>query len=509
MNNTTQYINDEPCDTDSLNRDDFASALARTAQSCQTPFVVGLYGGWGVGKTSLMRLLENNLDLNKTKPIWFDAWRHQFDENPALGLSHIIAKECNLDEDGKKLLVTIASALGSLLLKSTVGVSATDITKFGEQYEENNFLIREKRVALRDTFEELIKQARGIEKKRLIIFIDDLDRCLPDQVFQVLESLKLYLDVEGCIYVLAVDPSALEQSVSIHYEGMDISASNYLQKIVQLPFIIPPIAPENMESFVKNLIPNTFISCLPLLVKGLGDNPRQIKRFINNLMFYHELAKQVGKITNYKVNILCGLLLIRERNKILFEMITRKPSLFINLTSEDKETFSVYERHLKNDFRLRDVVFSLDIPVDCNISEYIYLAQVSIGDSKGELITSQKISKEDLSDILSQHKQWLSSSGNRGKLADLSGVDLSNMKLSGVNLKQAILIRTDFVNSNLDNTNFSQADLREANFRDASMVSAIFSGANMNGATGLSKSQVSLIVIDNSTTLPDGTQNIS
>jgi len=502
----TKYINDEPSSLDSLNRDDFASALARTAENCQTPFVIGLYGSWGIGKTSLMKLVEKKLDIDRSIPIWFDAWRHQFDENPALALSHIIVKSCSLGEYGKKLVITIASALGSIFLKSATGISADDIVKLGEKYEEENFLIREKRVSLRETFETLIQKARGESKKRLIIFIDDLDRCLPDQVLSVLEALKLYLDSDGCIYVLAVDPRSLEQSVMKHYEGMDINASNYLQKIVQLPFVIPPIAPENMEEFVKNLLPEILQPCLFLLVKGLGDNPRQIKRFINNLVFYHELAEQIGKISNYDQKILCGLLLIRERNPTLFNLINRDPSVFSKLTSEDKDMFSIYERHIQDDRQLKDVIFSLEIPERCNINEYIYLTQVSFGDSSGNIITSQKISSELLSDIISQHKQWIISSGSRGKLADLSGIDLSNLNLNGVNLQKSLLIRTDFINTNLSKANLSKADLRESNFKNSLLSGTNFSGANLSGATGLSKSQFDLIIIDNDTILPDGSK---
>jgi len=143
-------------------------------------------------------------------------------------------------------------------------------------------------------------------------FIDDLDRCMPDEALKLLEALKLYLNIEGCIYFLGVDGHALEQSVKRRYEHLDLKETDYLDKIVQLPFIIPPIEPRCMDSFIQPLLSDELHSCRKMLVDGLGDNPRHIKRFINILTFNHQLAC-VLKIPDYDPRVLALLLLIIGR----------------------------------------------------------------------------------------------------------------------------------------------------------------------------------------------------
>ena len=240
--------NDEPTAEDRLNREQYAAAFARLAETCETPLVVGIYGTWGVGKTSLMRIIEKNLDKEKARAVWFDPWQHQFDENPVLGLVHTLINNLvgKRKEEAKKILAVIAGALGysvgARLLKPVMGIDAKDIDKIGKRYEEELFLVREYRVRLKEHFQKLVQKARGGVRrpKKLVFFIDDLDRCMPEQALKLLEALKLYLNLEGCVYFLGVDRQALEKSISHCYKGLDIKESEYLDKIVQLPFTVPP-----------------------------------------------------------------------------------------------------------------------------------------------------------------------------------------------------------------------------------------------------------------------------
>ena len=81
---------DEPTATDLLERKKYAQGLARLAESGATPMVIGIYGTWGMGKTSLMRLIEMELDRTKVRPLWFNPWEHQFDDNPVVALTYKI-----------------------------------------------------------------------------------------------------------------------------------------------------------------------------------------------------------------------------------------------------------------------------------------------------------------------------------------------------------------------------------------------------------------------------------
>jgi hypothetical protein len=370
--------NDEPTQNDRLNRRQYAEAFARLSETCETPLVIGLYGGWGIGKTSLMKLIDENLDKQKTHTVWFDPWQHQFDKNPTLALLHTVVDTLDMKEkeEGKKLLMVIAATLGSIILEATTKLKVTDVFKLGKHFEEERFQIREARVRLNEQFKKLIEKAQGRARKRIIFFIDDLDRCMPTNILTLLESLKLYLNLPGCVYFIGVDRQALEQSIKYYYKDIELSENSYLDKIVQLPFTIPPIPPESMEEFVDPLLSQELKQCSKLLVKGLGDNPRQVKRFVNTLMLNHQLASNLS-ISSYNPMVLALLLLIQYRNQGLYRLIERQPNQLSNLKSKSEETKILREEYLAKDERLKEVLTLTDIPEEKFLKQYIYLTQVA------------------------------------------------------------------------------------------------------------------------------------
>lgn len=347
---TISVHSDEPTDRDSLGRDQYAQAFAHLTELCDTPLVIGLYGSWGMGKTSLMRLIQAKLDPSKSRTVWFDPWLHQFDETPAISLMHTMVDAFGMREEARKLITVITAAFGSILLKASTTLSVKDIDELGRRYEEERFEVREARIRLQYHFRQLILKAQcsaaslneaipnieqhrnvlhGISRRfqrwrkrslsstgekvsgsrRIVFFIDDLDRCSSANVLSMLESLKLHLNIPGCVYFLAMDRTSVERILAA--KGKDSAAcdESYLDKIIQLPFTIPPIAQGSMRHFVEPLLSQDLRVCGALLVKGLGDNPRNVKRFINTLTLNHELAKGL-KIPGYSPLILALLLLL-------------------------------------------------------------------------------------------------------------------------------------------------------------------------------------------------------
>ncbi|MGI8514615.1 MAG: ribosomal protein L7/L12 [Acidimicrobiia bacterium] len=361
-------MNDEPSSIDQLDRNRFAQALTKVATECDSPMVIGLYGTWGVGKTSLMRIIEKQLETtNDCATIWFEAWQHQFDENPSVALLHKMVDELGLGEEGRKLLTVIATALGSVLLKRVTTVSASELRDLEAKFAEERFEIREKQVRLRTYFERLLQRATDDGRIRLVFFIDDLDRCVPEKVLEVLEALKLFLNMPGCVYVLGVDRMALESSIRQRYAGLEISETSYLDKMVQLPFTIPPIPHGSMNAFVQNLVPVSLRSYTSDLIDGIGDNPRQVKRFINTLVLNHELASTM--ITNnYDPAALVAVLMIQYRSPDLYKEASREPTVLTSLFNS--------ERPELNDRAVMAAARRLQGRTEADIVGYIHLSEV-------------------------------------------------------------------------------------------------------------------------------------
>ena len=130
----------------------------------------------------------------------------------------------------------------------------------------------------------------GIEESEgaLVIFIDDLDRCLPDKTVQVLESLKLFFDKRGCVFVLGADIGIVQKAVAKHYEDAGVtgeSAKDYLEKVIQLRFDLPPIVETAMENYLRSqdVVDEDMLKRWRTLIAAAEVNPRRVKNVINDL----------------------------------------------------------------------------------------------------------------------------------------------------------------------------------------------------------------------------------
>ena len=122
---------------------------------------------------------------------------------------------------------------------------------------------------------------------KLVIFIDDLDRCIPSNAITVLEALKIFLGKRKCVFVIGVDQGSLEHAVdSVYGVEKGLPGRDYLAKIVQVPFYMPEMAPTFPIGAVApwlapQYIGKTVHAIIEIATEG---NPRQIKRFNNTFV---------------------------------------------------------------------------------------------------------------------------------------------------------------------------------------------------------------------------------
>ncbi len=311
--------------------DDFAATFARLIASPQTetPLAIGINGAWGSGKTSLLMRVKNMLDepkgedgkgkhrfaegkeeFRKCKTIWFNAWKYN-DEDELLGaLVRVILQA--MQRDG------LANHLKAWLndpTQKSYDVVAMFINAFEASFGGLKFKLDlqkhaepspfEKYAAFldyfNDAFELLLKSWTG--DGILAIFIDDLDRCLPEKTVQVLETIKLFLDKQGCVFVLGADISIVQKAVENHYNNAGItgeSAKDYLEKIIQLRFNLPPILEKAMEDYLraqdKTKVDEAMLKRWQALVAAAEVNPRRVKNVINDLNLQWFMAKNSRQV---------------------------------------------------------------------------------------------------------------------------------------------------------------------------------------------------------------------
>jgi hypothetical protein len=131
---------------------------------------------------------------------------------------------------------------------------------------------------------------------RVVIFIDDLDRCSPNKALEVLESIKLFLDLEGFVFVIGLSHKTVTQLITRAYETTGIKGEDYIKKIIQIPIKIPSWSKESIIDLIDNSIAprlnsdyTKFLSQNSAMIAKVVDyNPRQLKRFINNVIIAFE-----------------------------------------------------------------------------------------------------------------------------------------------------------------------------------------------------------------------------
>lgn len=293
---------------DGLGFGGFAKVLADAVIDTRGPFTIGVFGEWGTGKTSLMRLVESELsEPGNIVTVWFNAWRYEQEEHPIVPLVGTIVRELDQRDPSSRVAKSfrpLARALKAL----AYGISITPSVKVpGLVGLETSLALKD----VSDRYEQLTKDTlvdrslyygafteldsvRLDDDIRIVVLIDDLDRCFPDRAVKLLESIKLALAQPGFIFILAVAREVIEGYLQHRYASefgiMNFDGKRYLDKIVQLPFHIPA-ASERMPEFCSALLEGQDQSLqqalgaiLPQAADALGGNPRSVVRFLNNVL---------------------------------------------------------------------------------------------------------------------------------------------------------------------------------------------------------------------------------
>lgn len=298
-------ITDMPCtseEEDLLEISKYVKGLGKFIRECQTPMSIAIQGDWGTGKTSTLNLLKKNLeadkDTNGIKCVFFNTWQYsQFNMEDSLYVSfvHNLVKQCGGNDE---ILRTVA-AFGKLAFFKAVdwrfGTNASEILDGFEKAKKDQM---ESVSKLQKDFAKLVKRTG----KRLVIFIDDLDRLNPEVAVELLEIIKLFVNVENSIFVLAIDYEVVVKGVRKKY-GENLSEEkcrNFFDKIIQLPFKMP-VERYNLTELVRKAVQEQThmtdegVNIVAEFISDvMGTNPRTFKRLVN-AFFLINSVNEIGE----------------------------------------------------------------------------------------------------------------------------------------------------------------------------------------------------------------------
>ncbi len=242
---------------DLFNVDRFGEKFTNLVNKFEGPLVVALDGDWGSGKSVFLKMWKSEYE-NKTrgtaKFIYFDAFKHDFLDDPLVSLVGAIAseKEKSFSKSALKKLksatiplarssarvgLAVASAGLSELTGPIVDAAIRKSEDLADQKVEDFWSVEASRIIAMEKFETSLSNLTSNGKK-VVLIIDELDRCRPDYALTFLETIKHFFAVPNLIFVLGVNMRSLENSVRSRY-GMSIDASGYLRKFIHLSTTLP------------------------------------------------------------------------------------------------------------------------------------------------------------------------------------------------------------------------------------------------------------------------------
>lgn len=289
---------------DLLNVKDYLDGLQDFILQCPTPISIAIQGDWGTGKTSIMNYLRIKLEQNPAvRPVYFNTWQYsQFDMSESLYFSFFSAIASAIGgttakEFGKKLL-SASMIVGKNLFSSVTGIDRDKLEEVASVLADNRSKAVEQIAAFHSEFAETVRHALAAKKQeRLVIFIDDLDRLAPAVAVELLEVMKLFMDVEQCVFVLAVDYDVVVQGVRQKYGGnMPLSkCRSFFDKIVQLSFRMPVESYDlkhMLEKYLQDHIKPVYYPVLTDFIRvTVGKNPRSFKRLLNSYLLLLSVYK--------------------------------------------------------------------------------------------------------------------------------------------------------------------------------------------------------------------------
>lgn len=288
--------------------------------------LIAIYGTWGSGKSCLMKTIYNNLNKEKFNVTWFDTWKYERDENLPYSLFKFIGK----DDFFNKMKETCSSVLNTAygIFKSLtkgvelnlgpVNIKPGDILDEAEKQGDRIIEESYESECLWEKVQEFENEFRKIEfadNKRMIVFLDDLDRCESENIITLISAIKLLLSInKNIIFIIGVDKNAVTLALNNRYNNDCNKADEYLEKIFPITFeLINNMQIQNSLKYISEI---TGLSeedselILSFFENIHFTNARHIKKVLRKYYFIKEYLKDKGIGVDDNRNVLLVIYII-------------------------------------------------------------------------------------------------------------------------------------------------------------------------------------------------------
>lgn len=295
---------------DLLNYYPFAEKVKEIIQGYSSnpePLTIGIYGKWGTGKTSLLNLIEKHIEVfqkdKKDKPyikFHYNPWLYQTKEEMLFDFFTILSKKLhysgneNLRKAGEQIL-KYSRYLKSVRLSVSGGIPG--VFNLGVKVEPHDILkaLGEDLKGQDSSLDEMKKDinvALRDSGRKIIIFIDDVDRLDSDEIYTLLKLVKINADFKNLIFLICLDPEHVAKAIHKRYGPNIESGKFFLEKIINIPLELPLVEKADLDLFIKEKVKSAIKKRLVKkeesdeLIRSLNvsyfDSPREVIRIVNS-----------------------------------------------------------------------------------------------------------------------------------------------------------------------------------------------------------------------------------
>ena len=243
-------------------------------KALQRSNMISIYGEWGSGKSSLMKTVYTSLSEEKYKKIWFDMWKEESDyNNLSIKILNSILANIGINESNRKEILKAFFNLGKGI-KINLPCVSYDFDKIFK-YAENMLKTSNDTEKFIKKFQDKLETYTKENGKKIIVFLDDLDRCSSESMLNIIYNIKLLLSVKNIIFIFGIDKEAVALALKNKYNNEINKAESFLDKIFPISFSVP----KNSFDFDK---------LLKIYFSNLAkDKIRVIKEFFDEIKFYN------------------------------------------------------------------------------------------------------------------------------------------------------------------------------------------------------------------------------
>lgn len=306
----------------------------------EPPFAISVDGLWGTGKTTVMQLLQSKFRLRNYPVFWFNPWKYSQNSDVVLAFLQALVNEKDFQpayerikaSSGKIFQVVMDIGLNTALKFVTQGaVSLEDLKDRLEQVELPFETYQDMIVQLEVAFRDLVN-AISTPERPLIIFLDDFDRCLPQDAIKLLEALKNLFVTKQCrvIFICGIDTRVAKNFIRDHYKVSDDFAINYFRKIFNLTVSMPYHQDSSIYALLREHIQIVYgwdaeragLLAKIVSLRGIQAEMLSVRKYLNVLHnFYAFLAFNPDYQFTSKNDIVVHLLIVKEAWHPLYETL--------------------------------------------------------------------------------------------------------------------------------------------------------------------------------------------